>query len=444
MIAAAAPAQRRGLSPAGATLHLLRVLLPVLLACYAFLDRGFAWLHIPGTPIFAGEVTLAIGVLGILVGTGYFRGGMAGRPPIALLVLFALWGALLTGRMLPVYGLDAVRDAALWYYAPIAVVVVGLCAAFPDLPERWAAAYARVLPWLVLWSVAAVLLLRNGGAGPLVPGSAVPIFSHKPGNVAVQMTIALAFVWIVPGGTAGLRRRTVISVITSVVILMAGSLNRGGLIAAAAGLALALWLNPRHLRMAGSVLAVLVLLATVAGTLELSVPGEHHREISVAQVLQNAGSVSGGGPTSLSTTVAWRDELWQGVINRTVEQGRLLAGWSFGPNLARAVGLQGQGPDPLRSPHNSHLDVLARMGLIGAGLWAAFWISWYALLLSGRRRLRACPPRRRLLDVVLVGVTATLVNAYFDPTLEGPQVALWLWTLVGLGVAMVPRRERAA
>jgi hypothetical protein len=36
----------------------------------------------------------------------------------------------------------------------------------------------------------------------------------------------------------------------------------------------------------------------------------------------------------------------------------------------------------------------------------------------------------------MVGVTAILVNAYLDPTLEGPQVAIWLWTLVGLGLGI--------
>ena len=41
-----------------------------------------------------------------------------------------------------------------------------------------------------------------------------------------------------------------------------------------------------------------------------------------------------------------------------------------------------------------------------------------------------------------MGVTAILVNAYFDPTLESPQVAILLWTLVGLtfGLAALARR----
>ena len=43
-------------------------------------------------------------------------------------------------------------------------------------------------------------------------------------------------------------------------------------------------------------------------------------------------------------------------------------------------------------------------------------------------------------DCSLVGVTAILINAYFDPTLESPPVALWLWTMFGLGLALTHPR----
>ena len=45
------------------------------------------------------------------------------------------------------------------------------------------------------------------------------------------------------------------------------------------------------------------------------------------------------------------------------------------------------GADPLRSPHNSHVDVLARMGLMGISLWIALWLGWYWRLVTGCRRL---------------------------------------------------------
>src|SRR5690606_24886204 len=65
--------------------------LPLLLVGFVFLDRGFAWLHIPGTPIFTTEIVLIIGLSAVVR-------GMA-RPlvwtrtsTIVLLVAFLAWG----------------------------------------------------------------------------------------------------------------------------------------------------------------------------------------------------------------------------------------------------------------------------------------------------------------------------------------------------------------
>jgi O-antigen ligase len=174
--------------------------------------------------------------------------------------------------------------------------------------------------------------------------------------------------------------------------------------------------------------------------LDIHVQGSQGRDYSVAQLIDNLASIPGGGSTGgqLSATVEFRNDLWSGTLNLARDQGALVTGLGFGPNLAAELGLQGQANDPLRSPHNSHVDVLARMGFVGAALWLLLWMSWYSAVL---RRLIGTPGSLSqvsggVLKVCLVGVTAILVNAYFDPTLESPQAALWLWTLVGLGVAL--------
>jgi hypothetical protein len=38
---------------------------------------------------------------------------------------------------------------------------------------------------------------------------------------------------------------------------------------------------------------------------------------------------------------------------------------------------------------------------------------------------------------LIVSSAAILINSIFDPALEGPQVAWWLWAMLGLGIAMV-------
>ena len=46
--------------------RVFEIALLIVLVGYAFFDRGFAWLHIPGTPLFIGELILLLGALAVL------------------------------------------------------------------------------------------------------------------------------------------------------------------------------------------------------------------------------------------------------------------------------------------------------------------------------------------------------------------------------------------
>jgi O-antigen ligase len=426
-------------------LRALGLALPPVLALYALFDKGFAYIHIPRTPVFPGEVVVGLALLVVVVATTYVRRGVRRAWSMPFLGLFVAWGAV---RLLPevqVYGLDSVRDSALWYYALVAVGVVALCAAWPDLPERWARWYGFLIPVLLVWSILALGLLRQ--ASPHIPDSQVSAFSHGPGNIAVQVTIAMSFLWLVPMRSALSRYRVALLALGVTLLLVVGTQNRGGLVAAIIGLGLCLVLGRDRLRLFGALVGAIALLLVVAWAADVHIPGGQGREVSTAQLAQNIGSLTGGGGTqgALANNVAWRDQLWAAAVSKTVARGQVLDGWGFGPNIAQALGFQGSENPPLRSPHNSHVDVFTRMGLIGIILWVLFWLTWFAHMLRARTRLRGPGDQVRcaLLGVILVGVTATLVNAYFDPTLETPMVAIWLWTLVGLGVGLaVPAMAR--
>jgi uncharacterized membrane protein SirB2 len=428
-------------SPGSTTLlRILSVALPMVLAGYALLDRGFAYLaSVPGTPVFAAELILLLGGAYAVLATGSFRLAVQRSVPAGCLLAFTVWGLARTAPDIPRYGLDAIRDAALWYYALTAILVAAMVRAAPTLPQRWARWYAPLAVVLLLWS--GVGLLLSNAASPVVPGTGVPLFAHKPGNIAVAAVIALSFLWLVPGRPMDRRVRALLTALATIVILAVGTQNRGGLLAASAGLLLtAALMGRRGWRMAAVILVTVLAGLVTAWGLDIHVQGSQGRDYSVAQLIDNLASIPGGGSTGgqLSATVEFRNDLWSGTLNLARDQGALVTGLGFGPNLAAELGLQGQANDPLRSPHNSHVDVLARMGFVGAALWLLLWMSWYSAVL---RRLIGTPGSLSqvsggVLKVCLVGVTAILVNAYFDPTLESPQAALWLWTLVGLGVAL--------
>jgi O-antigen ligase len=424
-------------------LRILLVGLPLVLAGYALDDRGFAYLaSVPGTPLFAAEMLLLLGAAFAALATGYLRVALRHSVPFALLIVFMALGLARTLPLISSYGLDSIRDAALWYYSLMAVLVATLVVAVPDLPRRWARAYAPFLVVLLLWSPIALFLANL--SGPVIPGSGVPFFSHKPGNIAVAAVTAIAFLWLVPTHSMSRRTRALLTGLATVIILAVGTQNRGGLVAAAAAILVTVVLLGRQRWNMAGVMVGTVLVGFVLGWgFNVVVPGGQGRDYSVAQLVENAASISGGSQadTQLNSTVQFRTDLWSGAINLAYDQNALLAGLGFGPNLAQELGVSTGVSDPLRSPHNSHVDILARMGLVGAFLWVAFWVSWYLVMFRRARDAsnRLSPEGRGLIKVCMVGVTAILVNAYFDPTLESPQVSIWLWALVGLGLGIAAK-----
>ena len=82
------------------------------------------------------------------------------------------------------------------------------------------------------------------------------------------------------------------------------------------------------------------------------------------------------------------------------------------------------------------------MGVIGLAVWALIWLAWG---LQTAVRVRRWPggvsdPACALASWTLAAVSGFLVNAYFDPSLEGPQADIWLFVLLGLGAALTRRR----
>jgi len=419
----------------------LATALPPVLVGYAFFDRAFAYIHVPGTPIFGGEFIILLCVTAALVGTGIVGLGIKRIAVTKLILILALWGAVCTVPYVTKYGINAIRDAALWYYALLAIPVAALVISDPDIVHRWVAGARRLVPWFLLFCPFAVLLDKaaQSGTGPFVPGTSISVWDHRIGNTAVLATMALAFVWLVPGFSR--RRRTLLVGLATIVILMVATQNRGGLVAAAAGL-LVIWLfTARRLRLVGVMLATIMLLGVFVWASNVHLQGEQGRGISISQLVANIESIRGNDASAsgnLQSNVEFRQQLWSQVFALAENNHALATGLGFGRNIAADLGFAPDTAGFLRSPHNSHLDILARMGIIGAALWTTLWIAWYAVVLRARLRLKALGRyfEASVVEVCIVGVTCLLVNAYFDPTLEGPQVAIWLWTLVGLTVGL--------
>ncbi|MDH3539439.1 MAG: O-antigen ligase family protein [Acidimicrobiia bacterium] len=420
---------------------LLTGVLGFVVAGYLLFDRAFAWIHIPGTPIFVGEVALAAGFFVVLQTPQLGRLIRVSRP-IQFLLLFMLWGLALAFQGFGNWGIDAVRDSALWYYGGFALISAALLLYKPDLWEQTTDRLVRFIPFLLTLLIVRLVFAQTA-IGPRIPDSQIRLTAHKPANIAVNVAIVLALLLIVAGPSVSreLRGRARIFTLLGLLLVVAvGTQSRGGFVAAFMVLAVVFYVA-RHVRgLIIGVVGLAVLVAVLAAALDVKIQLER-RELSVEQVLENIKSIteeaSAGG--RYDNTTQWRLALWKLVSKDVLQTERVLAGFGFGENLALRFDFESESESvPLRNPHNSHLSVLARMGTVGMALWIAMFATWYMGLIRARRQFLELGEDRRanLALWLMLGVSGILINAFFDPTLEGPQVGIILWLLFGAGATL--------
>jgi O-Antigen ligase len=413
-------------------------LLPLLLAGHALFDRGFAYVGVPHTPAYVTELVLALGLAAAVCVPHPFRLAFQQSPlPATLLVGLMLWSGSRALTQVSRYGLLTVRDFAICYYMSFAFLTAAVVASMPDWLPRLMYLYRRFIPWLFAWSAVAIVVSAiPRDVGPLAPGSQVPLLAHRIGDLEVQLAVAVAFLWLAPSVVDG-KRRTIYTLIGLLLIGAAGTQNRGGFVAASITLAVAVaFAGGRRRGMAG-VGAIIASLILVVALVDPQIRSER-RTVSFHQLAQNVSTIAGGkGSGDLNNTVQWRSDLWKDVMSKTISEGHGLFGWGFGPDLGTQFAFGVTDPAmPLRSPHNSHVDIVARTGPVGAVLWVGVWATWFGMLLRRRAgsRRRGDEWSAALIEVLMLAALASLVNAYFDPTLEAAPAAVFLWVVFGLGL----------
>ncbi len=408
------------------------VSLVAILIGYAFLGRGMAYVGV--APLFVGEMVLGLGLLAIVVSLPTAR-----WHPVHLVIgLFMAWGLLRTIPYLSVNGLDALRDGVAYGYAVFAIAV-SLTVRRRHI-EPLLALYRWWIPVFVFWvPIAAVVAIMLADSLPLVPGSDVPIIVFKGGDTGVHLGAIGAFMVL------GLGHASVHAVRDSVIwlgwllaVAVAGTLNRGGMVAASM-MSLALLFGRGGTRWISLIVVGLFLVAMV-GLLDPQVDIGVYRRFSVDQIVSNVLSVFGSGNNDpiLEGTKAWRLRWWDQIIRYTIGGEFFWSGKGFGINLADADGFQVLADGSLRAPHNGHIEILARAGVPGLALWVAVQAAFGLTMLRAAIRARGAGSLR-LVGVagwIIVYWLAALINASFDVYLQNPMGGIWFWSVIGLGIAV--------
>jgi hypothetical protein len=415
------------------------LVLAVLLTGYVIFGKVFAYIGVP--PLYIGELVFAFGILAFL----HSRCGLAtfANLPNLLLGLLIGWAMLRMLIDLGEYGVEAVRDSVIINYGGFAFVMT---AVLLERPQRASLmiGFLRILG-TILVPIAPILVMMSDESYFSSSGQ-MALSYVKVGTTAVHLGAAALLMLM------GFRRTNLVWLgLLLIGMMAAASQNRGGMLAMIAMLSVAVLATGR-LRLAGAFLATSVALFMVAYVLDVSIPTQRTRDISVVQLGENIVSVFGGSQENLDTTKQWRTQWWSLIVDYTFSGPYFWVGKGFGINLAVSDGIVSSGVSAvipiLRSPHNGHLTILARTGIIGLTLWLLTLCSWAFVMLTNMVRAR------RHGDVVWADFfllvfcygLGFLIDATFDVTLEGPMGGIWFWTVfgVGTGATMIYRAERAA
>jgi hypothetical protein len=399
---------------------------------YMFLGRGFAYAGL--SPLFVSEVLLGLAVLVLVYAFSLRHFGFL---PV-LVALFIGWGALRTIPYVPSYGLDALRDAVVWGYALFALAISMVLTT--KTLEKVAGFLARLLPFFLVWvPIAAVVGVL--GIVPEWPQSGVAMLDFKQGDMAVHVVGMIAFVVSGMYESQNSNMRLPASMFWMLVIVGFAFIatSRAGLITVLVGTLASFLLWPtRRLLPFVAVMAVVGILV-VAINPNLQVAG-YSRQLGPEQIVENVKSIVGsGGSGNLQGTRRWREQWWGEIWDYTVHGPYFLTGKGFGINLADDDGFQVLDDESLRSPHNGHVTILARMGVPGLALWIAIQVLFGWSLYQALQRAKRVGSLfwARIDTCILVYWMALLINMSFDVYLEGPQGGIWYWTVLGTGLAAI-------
>jgi O-antigen ligase len=360
-----------------------------------------------------------------------------------IILSFMALGLFRTIPYVKAYGVDAIRDAALWYYGAFALLVATLVTS--DQLMKFLRIYARLLPGLLLWFLVMSTLLRLvDDKLPHFPGSPLPVLSAmKAGDRAVILVGLAVFVATGLHDRFQANHRMARPMFWILWLACAGLVaveSRGGFLAISVTLLVVFVLHPSVEWLKVAVLGAAMLGALLAVDPSIELGGS--RQLSAEQLTTNVTSIFSNDTTNeggVQDNKDWRLRWWKAIYDDTIRGSRLWSGWGFGINLADLYRFQIDDVGSLRSPHNGHVTVLARMGLPGLALWLTLHGVFAGHLIGSIRlaRRRADTLLEALGIWILALWMAAMINGAFDVYLEGPQGAIPLWCAMGVGIVLM-------
>jgi hypothetical protein len=226
-----------------------------------------------------------------------------------------------------------------------------------------------------------------------------------------------------------LKWRVLLSLVIALDFLILASYSRSGIVAFLASILCFIYFNKdiqlqSRVRLLLKYLPIILLIVTPIYINIKVAENFQGRSVGFEQIKNNFSSIVGGTTDATSeNNVVWRLVWWAKIIDYSFSSPKFFIGKGLGMNLATdddIITLD----DSLRSPHNFHLNIMSRFGVLLFMIWTYFLIQLLKPLF--KKQLQG---KRLLIGCILL---AFLLNASFDVFLEGPMGAFPFWTWMGL------------
>ena len=363
-------------------------------------------------------------------------------------MIFILWNSARTLPYLPIYGLDAARDAVIWGYAIFSFI---LLLVLPPLAYKNFIHFLRnaILLWLG-WGIAGFVITHYFQFNPLLQSFQKGLFLIRVADYGMPLAGIAIFLSLRMDVDINqkFQPQTLLLLwgLWLINFLIAATDSRAALLSSGIGLLPLLIFYPKKVGRLLQLIWVLLLLvfifilASFSGQDSINAQG-FKREISIQQLQQNILSIiptlgkDSVGNAILVQNRDWRLAWWSDIVTKISQPEYFIQGQGYGINLAldykRTTASR---TDPLRSPHNVFMTFLARSGYPGLFLWFLLLIMIFYRLGSSFLLLPPTSPKARILIFYFFFILSYLINASFGVVIEGPMGGIWFWGLIGLGL----------
>jgi hypothetical protein len=397
------------------TLYLRIYLLAMTL--YVFLNKGVAYTYL-------AEALWLFGILLLFMDRKKVE--LIWNKKTKLILFFIIISCIYILRGIATYSIvDLIRDSFIFQYGWFVFILF----LFKDkLEQIWESLFFiyKWFPFVALLNF--ILQYFVPFFETVAPFGDIPILLYKNGDMGVQLLIStLLLLYTFENKT--IKWRVLLSLVIALDFLILASYSRSGIVAFLASMLCFIYFNKdiqlqSRVRLLLKYLPIILLVVTPIYINIKVAENFQGRSVGFEQIKNNFSSIVGGTTDATSEdNVVWRLVWWAKIIDYSFSAPNFFIGKGIGMNLATIDDIITL-DETLRSPHNFHLNIMARFGVLLFLIWTYFLFQIFKPIfkkqLEGKRLLIGC---------ILLGF---LINASFDVFLEGPMGAFPFWTWVGL------------